>query len=367
MPVACGGTTSVLTGSDGAILFSPPGTEACLLDSTDFPAGDKITIPSDGDFRQGDAITFTAEGAANLDSALTAGTTYYIVTVDYDASPATMQVSAIKGGTPITLNNDGGVAGSPATTGPIATLDTGGLTPGAGYTDATYSAVALTGGTGSAATADIVVAGGVVTTVTLVAPGTGYTAGDSLSAAAADLGGSGAGFSIDVATINAAAAGNSDTPGTDINVSLAAEFAVCQVGTVDLSFTRGEVDITSLPCNLSGTGAAKLAGFRTYQAGYAEGSGSMTVRFTRDQTSIANRMIQGALFTNQTGAKLTIALEAVGDGAGGLDYTKSQVVSFPVSLLGFSTSLTPEDQPTEATVNFRLSAPPTELLGLSLN
>jgi hypothetical protein len=71
------------------------------------------------------------------------------------------------------------------------------------------------------------------------------------------------------------------------------------------------------------------------------------------------------LFTNQTGATLTIALEAVGDGTGGLDASRSQVITFPVSLLGFSTALTPEDTPTEATINFRLSAPPTELLGLN--
>jgi hypothetical protein len=269
MPVACGGTTSVLTGSDGAILFTPPGTEACLLDFTDFPAGTSITVPGDGDFRLNDAVVFTEEGAAQLDSALTAGTTYYVVAIDYDANPAVMSVAATKGGAPINLNGDGG-------------------------------------------------------------------------------------------------SGSADSVGTHINLALAEEFAICQVGSVDINFTRGEVDITSLPClDDAKVGAAKLAGFRTYQAGYAEGSGTLTVRFTRDQTSIANRMIQGTLFTNQTGAKVTIALEAIGDGAGGLNVAESQVITFPVSLLGFSTALTPEDTPTEASINFRLSAPPTELLGLN--
>ena len=86
-------------------------------------------------------------------------------------------------------------------TGPVATLGT--IVPGAGYTNGTYNDVALTGGTGTGAKANIVVAGGVVTTVTLTAAGTGYTVGDSLTAPAASIGGTGAGFSIPVATITA--------------------------------------------------------------------------------------------------------------------------------------------------------------------
>jgi hypothetical protein len=69
---------------------------------------------------------------------------------------------------------------------------------GAGYTSATYSQQALTGGTGTGATADIVVAGGVVTSCVLRSPGTGYTAADALSCATI---GAGAGFVATVATI----------------------------------------------------------------------------------------------------------------------------------------------------------------------
>ncbi len=53
---------------------------------------------------------------------------------------------------------------------------------GSGYTNGTYLAQPLTGGTGSGATADIVVAGGIVTSVTIVNRGTGYTVSDNLSA-----------------------------------------------------------------------------------------------------------------------------------------------------------------------------------------
>ena len=60
----------------------------------------------------------------------------------------------------------------------------------------------LTGGSGSGAKATIVVAGTVVTTVTLTTAGNGYVVGNTLSATAASIGGTGSGFSINVATIN---------------------------------------------------------------------------------------------------------------------------------------------------------------------
>lgn len=78
---------------------------------------------------------------------------------------------------------------------------------GAGYVNAgTYAAVALTGGTGTGATANITVFGGRVTSIVLVSKGAGYAAGDVLSAAAADIGTGGTGFSVPVASTQAAAA-----------------------------------------------------------------------------------------------------------------------------------------------------------------
>jgi hypothetical protein len=75
----------------------------------------------------------------------------------------------------------------------------GSITPGSGYANGSYTDVQLTGGSGDSATADITVAGGVVTTVTLVEYGAAYEVGDVLSADDADLGGlGGAGFSIPV-------------------------------------------------------------------------------------------------------------------------------------------------------------------------
>jgi hypothetical protein len=82
---------------------------------------------------------------------------------------------------------------------PILTF--GAITAGTAYTSGTYSNVSLTGGSGSNAKATIVVSGGGVTSVTLVIGGTGFVIGDTMSALAANIGGTGSGFSIPVATV----------------------------------------------------------------------------------------------------------------------------------------------------------------------
>jgi len=89
------------------------------------------------------------------------------------------------------------------TTTSILTL--GSITAGSGYTNGSYVNVPLTGGAGTQAAANITVAGGVVTAVTLMNPGSGYVIGNALSALAANIGGTGSGFSVPVASLNAGA------------------------------------------------------------------------------------------------------------------------------------------------------------------
>lgn len=79
MPVAC--STSTLTGSSGAVYFTPASTQFCLL-AVDFDDDDNtITVPSNHDFRVGDPVTFEVEGDATIDSGLTAGQAYKVATV----------------------------------------------------------------------------------------------------------------------------------------------------------------------------------------------------------------------------------------------------------------------------------------------
>ena len=83
----------------------------------------------------------------------------------------------------------------------IKTLGT--ITGGAGYVNGTYTNVTLTGGSGSGAKATVTVTLGAVTAVTLTSRGAGYQVGNVLSASNTELGGTGAGFSVPVATLYA--------------------------------------------------------------------------------------------------------------------------------------------------------------------
>ncbi len=88
----------------------------------------------------------------------------------------------------------------PSNPGNIASLDW--ITAGSAYTAGTYTNVPLTGGSGTGATADITVgSGGFVTAAVINNPGINYTWWDSLTAAAANIGGTGSGFATVVSTL----------------------------------------------------------------------------------------------------------------------------------------------------------------------
>jgi hypothetical protein len=76
------------------------------------------------------------------------------------------------------------------------------ITGGTNYINGTYQKVPLTNGSGQYATANIIVSGGVVTSVTIADGGSFYIVGDILSASPADLGNAGSGFSIPVTVVN---------------------------------------------------------------------------------------------------------------------------------------------------------------------
>lgn len=269
MPVAACGQSTVLTGQDGMITMKPPGTKACLLDWSDFPAGVAITIPASSDFRVNDPVTFTEKGTANLPSALTDGTVYYIKS---RPTATTVQVSATVGGTAITLTQNGGTG-----------------------------------------------------------------------------------------TANTPGAGN------HIEMNFASSFAMCEVPSVTLTVTRGEIDTSAIPCTPgSSVGGPKLAQFRRYQSGFADGNGTLTLRLTEDMAAFNNRIIQGSLFNDQSGATLKAYFNAVAvSGGSTVDDATSLYGEFPVILLGFDTGISQDEGPTEVSVNFRVAGQPTHLLGLT--
>ena len=262
MPVAC--NTSALTGQEGSIFFKPAGTQFCLLDNTDFPAGDLITVPTDNDYRVGDAVAFYEEGTANLDGSLTASTTgsvtaYYITAIA--AGNNTITVSATNGGTAITLAGDGGT-------------------------------------------------------------------------------------------------GTEDTPGDANHIKIApAEFAVvCQVREFSVEISREELDVTTLPCDpCGGGGSGKYAQFRKTQSGYASGTGSMTVYFTDDQTSLANRLLANVMLKSQEGAQVKLYVNTECSG-GAVDDANSIYIESGISITSMSLSVTPDDA-TSAELSFTINDP----------
>jgi hypothetical protein len=268
MPVACSSTA--LTGQSGSIWFTPAGTEYCLLDFTDFPAGDVITVPNDNDYRVGDTVIFVEEDGGQLDGALTASTPatdaytiYWVVAVAEDRT--TISVSATAGGAPITLDGDGGT-------------------------------------------------------------------------------------------------GTADSPApAHIQVSYYPYGAVCSVREFSLEISREELDVTTLPCGVGAAGTSRFAAFRKTQSGYASGTGSMTVYFTDDQNTLANRLLGNVVLKDQNGAAVKLYVDTVAGtevvaGVTQPDDDQSLFVEADISITSMSLSVTP-DEATTAEVSYTIMNP----------
>lgn len=170
-----------------------------------------------------DSFTHDASFGASIVTSITIGSyvgstandsfvVKFMYPAGYATAPNTLTVNALVQAAFAAINTEivsgpriGGAGPMPV----IATLGT--IVPGSGYLPGTYSYVKMFGGTGTGAIANIVVnvdgtvhAGG----VTIVVPGMGYTALDSLTTLAGNMGGvtgygvtTGSGFSVPVATV----------------------------------------------------------------------------------------------------------------------------------------------------------------------
>lgn len=148
-----------------------------------------------------------------------------------------------------------------------------------------------------------------------------------------------------------------DTPNGHINMKLSEFTSVCNVTSFDFSLDREQIETTSLSCGCSTDGSG-LASFKTYQAGFIDGTGSVEVQFTQDQNSMASRVIGSSLQKDQLGAQVRLYINTVCDTNGEIDNNASAYLEAPVTLLGFSFSVSPEAV-TTATIQFALSGQPT--------
>ena len=115
-------------------------------------------------------------------------------------------------------------------------LDTSITDDGSGYTNGTYSYEPLTGGTGSGATATIVVAGNAVISIQINDRGTGYTVGDTLTAT---LAGGGIDFELTVDTTMSFVSLWQHEEGTDAVVFTQANAIESYFETSDLGLVSG--------------------------------------------------------------------------------------------------------------------------------
>ena len=151
--------------------------------------------------------------------------------------------------------------------------------------------------------------------------------------------------------------GTADRPlPAHINMALSEFQTVCNVTAFDLSLDREQIETTSLSCDPCATSG--LAPFKTYQPGYIDGTGSLTVQFDDSQTSSSSRLLKSSLAKDQNGAQVRLYINTVCT-AGEIDNNKSGYIEAPVTILGFSFTVSPEEV-TTATVNFALQGQPTK-------
>ena len=204
----------------------------------------------------------------------------------------------------------------------INTLTTGSLVGGANYGPGTYTNAPLTGGTGTGARATIVVGvGGDVTSVTLTSRGVNYTAGNTLSADAADLGG----VTNGVGTLGAITGGSNYTDGTFTNVTLTGGTGTGAKATIVVS--GNTVTTTTITTKGSGYTAADTLS----ASASAIGSGIQTLgaingggAYTANGILTLKDRVDGTLYTNGTytnvsltggsgsGAKATVVVSGGG-------------------------------------------------------
>jgi len=180
-------------------LSGPLLTLGSITGGTGYVNGTYTNVPLTGGSGFGGRATITVTGNIVVNVALTNFGTHFAAGDVLSASNANLGGSGSGFSVPV-------LAVSTTGTGMLGLM--GPIIGGTGGVTGTYGGVVLTGGSGSGATANITVAGGAVTGMTILNPGLQFVVGDTLSAASGSIGGV-TGFSVQVSsvTINQALAG----------------------------------------------------------------------------------------------------------------------------------------------------------------
>jgi hypothetical protein len=130
---------------------------------------------------------------------------------------------------------------------------------------------------------------------------------------------------------------------------------VCNVRDFSVDLSRDELDVTVLPCEVDDTCGKQLTAFRKTQAGFATATGTLTVYFTCDQSSLANKLLTGSLQKSQAGATVRLFVYTQTTPQGEIDTDSSLFIEADIQLLGLSFSVNPDD-PTNAEINFGITS-----------
>jgi hypothetical protein len=135
-------------------------------------------------------------------------------------------------------------------------------------------------------------------------------------------------------------------------VEFSAFAAVGQVREWNFEITRDEIDVTTI-----GATPGQYVPFKTFIAGFADGSGSATVYFTDTDDALGNRMVEDVLQRVQTGCKFKLYTDQVFSG-GTLNDTLSRSIEFEANLTTASLAINPDDAQS-VEINFRPTTTPT--------
>ena len=169
-----------------------------------------------------------------------------------------------------------------------------------------------------------------------------YTAGSGVLQVSATSGGS----AIDITDVGTASAPNK------FQVEYNAFTNVSQVREWSFEITRDEIDVTTI-----GKTPGQHVPFKTFIAGFADGSGSATVYFTDTDDSLGNRMVEDVIQRIQTGAKFKLYTDQVFT-SGSIDDTKSRSIEFNANLISANLSINPDDAQS-VEITFRPTTTPT--------
>jgi hypothetical protein len=133
-----------------------------------------------------------------------------------------------------------------------------------------------------------------------------------------------------------------------------ADFAVVgQVRNWNFDISRAEIDVTTI-----GQTPGQYVPFKSYIAGFGDGTGSCTVYMSDDDFAVANRMIEDVLQRQQGGAGFKLYTNRIISSGTTVDDTKSRSITMEAILTSAAISVDPDNAQT-IDINFRPAATPT--------